>query len=101
MALNIIPSQTGAFTSDPIEIDGDKIPATIVAIGLSSGEEIGIEISNDGGSTWEQVRVGASDFKVTYETAHTLIIGAKGTIRFVKGITTNPVSLGLSVKDNV
>ena len=99
MSIKLIPPTTAAVTTEGTIIDGDLVGATIVVIGLGSGEEIGIEINN--GYGWEQVRVGTSDFKITYETAHTKVIASRCLIRFVKPITSSACSLSLSVKDNV
>lgn len=99
MAIPIIKPTVDPFTSEGIEIDGDLIGCTIITNGLSSGEEIGIEINN--GFGWEQIRVGQNDFKVTFALPHTLKIEGRGLLRFVKAATVNPVSLALSAKDNV
>lgn len=99
MAIPIIQPTLDPVTSESFEVTGDRLPATVIVNGMSPTEEIGVEINN--GFGWEAIRFGATDFKITYETAHTTVIQSRARLRIVKPATLNPVGVGLSVKDNV
>ena len=99
MARSVIESTLAAVTTDAVSFHASELPVNFVAIGLSSGESIDIRISNDDGVTWENQRVNGVDLTLSYDNP-TRMLRAPGVYSFVKGVTTNPVSIGASTGVN-
>ena len=51
----LLEPQTGAKTSEAFPVVGAEVPATLIATGLAGVETIAVEISLDGGTTWQPV----------------------------------------------
>jgi hypothetical protein len=98
MSRIIIPAQTAAITSDSVNLEEFKPPFTLHASSLSSGESVGIQISLDN-TTWQNYKFGGTDFELTFDTPSRLMQGP-ARIRFVKGVTTNPVAVGFFGKEH-
>lgn len=59
----LINEQTAAVITEAERIDKDEVPVIFAASGLTSGEEIGIEIEING--NWVQVVENGNDIKLT------------------------------------
>lgn len=99
MAIPLIDATVDADNDSTIKVFADMLPVNFVAIGLSSGEEIEFEISNDGGETYEPLRIGGNTYKITYDNP-TRMLQSPAHIRLNKPITLNPVSVGASTGVN-
>lgn len=115
MARVIISATSNATVSSAIEIGFDTTgsnsraplaitrPATFIAFGLGTAETVDIQISNDGGTTWEDYYHNGSLQQLTGATStktNALTIVGPGFFRADKSSTSTAIQVVLSTQDN-
>ena len=91
----LIPAQTGAFESVFFPINQDNLPATIEADGLQGSETIPIMRSLDDGITSTTISHDGTNIELS-ALNNTVTINSPMLIRVDKGVTANPVTVGIS-----
>lgn len=92
--MTLISATTAAVTTDRVSLGVSQCPVTIIATGLSTGEEVAFETSADGGSTWEAITL-QNVAIVLSSTNNMKAIYAPMLFRLVKGVTLNPVAVAM------
>lgn len=96
--MEIISARTAAATSDKLQITQNMLPVVVMATKLSSGEEITIDFSDDGGSSWETLSIGGADQKLSL-TNKQIGIFTPNLLRFTKGTTLNQVRVSAIIRE--
>lgn len=94
----VIPQQTDPFTSEKFPITQQMGPVTFTATGLSTGEEVTIQFSDDAGTTWEDLWLNGN--KQVIKSVHKAAsVYTPLVVRLVKPQTQNPVRVVAIVKE--
>lgn len=89
------PEQIRSFTTSQA-----RLPATIMAAGLTGSEEVFIKFSPDQGVTWQDLYVGGVRAKLT-ATNNVFGLQYPMLISVEKGTTAQPVGVYVSAFDNL
>lgn len=95
----LIEATTAAKTTDKVSIPFTRCPATLVASGLSAGEEIALQITADDGSTWEALTLLSNDVVLSADNKAKSIF-TPFVFRLVKGVTLNPVKVVMLINED-
>lgn len=92
----LIDNTTQAVTTKPFFPPEDQEQVGVFATGLSAGESVFIQFSIDG-STWEDLWQNGTRMGITNEN-NAVGLYAPVRVRFVKGVTSSPVTVAISTK---
>jgi hypothetical protein len=103
MAYELMAAQTGAATSEGFRTTfsgGMVYPASFVAKGLAGVETVDVEVSNDGGVTFQTLYLDGVQTQLTATNVMFTLFGP-GIYRAVKGVTAGAAGVGVSSGSNL
>ena len=89
VAATLLTPTTDAANSNLIAAFGRNLPLTLVATGLGVGETVTLEVSVDGGTTWQTAYDTGNAITLT-STDNMLGIHTPGLFRAAKSATAGP-----------
>ena len=99
MAITVFTAATGA-TSGTLRIASHEVPAAVHQKGLAGVETIDIMRSTDGGTTFEDYKVGGNVQQLSVDD-NSVSIKAPGIYKFDKGVTAGATGVTASVGRDV
>lgn len=100
MAIELIAAATGAANSAAFKTTTtNSPPVSFVANGLGSSETVDIQVSHNGGTTWQDLYLDGTQVQLTSTNVMATLYGP-GTYRASKGTTAAAVGVGASTSSN-
>ncbi len=100
-AIEIVPEQTAAFTTEGYKLGVDDLPATLTKKGLATTETIKMEVTIDNGDSWFQAvdATGAVQFAETGKNQISIV--APTFFRLVKSVSAAAAGVSLAFGKSV
>ena len=87
----LFAAATGAATGD-FYLSGEECPASIFVSGMEAADTVDLQITTDGGATWEDSYSGAAQDQAAYQSNTSIGIYTPGHYKVNKGSTTGTVA---------
>lgn len=84
-----------AAASETFYISGEEVPSTVFVSGMATGDTVDLQITTDGGKTWEDSYSGGSQDQAAYQSDTSIAIYSPGQYKVNKGTTTGTVAATL------
>lgn len=104
MPIELIAPQTAAANGEKrvagvYQQQPRAIPQTLIGVGLQSGDTINVQITHDGGTTWENMFQDGSQVQLT-STNNVMTLYGPLTYRVSKGVTTGEAGCYLATAES-
>lgn len=96
----LIAPQTGAGQTIPFYVTDTDHPVTVHIVGFGAGEYADVQVSFDGGTTWNDYYYDGTQIRLT-NTYNSIRLNGPALFRIDKDITSSPGAVYLMDRSNV